>query len=275
MMSLVIAVSSLSQLAVWRCNAGGLQRRPDPLLGLGAVGGEIGRLRCVLLTQERQMRLQVVVAGGQPLALSGERAECFLAGVEEVGDKTLVLDLLVAAGSLDLLVVRLCEFRILERQIGVAQKRLPRAGGAIVGADLVDLDQDRNKAEQRHGRLRHLRQRPVSLPPEARLRHGHPYSAATMLTGSRTPMSSISALCEYWSMRASISWRKCAIRPWIGHAAASPSAQMVWPSTCFVTSSSMSISRLCARPSAIRVRTRHIQPVPSRHGVHWPQLSCL
>ena len=30
--------------------------------------------------------------------------------------------------------------------------------------------------------------------------------------------------------------RKCAIRPWIGHAAASPSAQMVWPSTCLVTS---------------------------------------
>jgi len=47
------------------------------------------------------------------------------------------------------------------------------------------------------------------------------------------------------------------------------------PSTCFVTSSSMSISRLWARPSAMRVSTRHIQPVPSRHGVHWPQLSCL
>src|ERR671913_1285141 len=44
-MSLVIVVSGLSQLAVWRCNAGGLQRRLDPLLGLGAIGGEIGRLR--------------------------------------------------------------------------------------------------------------------------------------------------------------------------------------------------------------------------------------
>ncbi|MBA7473631.1 hypothetical protein ES707_08972 [subsurface metagenome] len=31
------------------------------------------------------------------------------------------------------------------------------------------------------------------------------YSAATMLTGSRTPMSSISALCEYSAMRSSIS----------------------------------------------------------------------
>src|SRR5881394_1029404 len=203
MISLVIAVSGLSQLAVWRCNAGGLQRRLDPLLGLGAIGGEIGRLPRVLLAQERQMRPQVVIAGSQPLALSGERADRFLAGVEEVRDKALVLDLLVAAGGLDLLIVRLREFRILERQIGVAQKRLPRAGGPVVGADLVDLEQNRNKAEQRHGRLRHLRQRPVSLPPEARLRHRHPYSAATMFTGSRTPISSISALCEYWSMRAS------------------------------------------------------------------------
>src|SRR6185437_15122065 len=133
-------------------------------------------------------------------------------GVEEVGDETLVLNLLVAAGGLDLLVVRLSEFRILERQVGVPQKRLPRAGGAVVGADFVDLEQDRNKAEQRHGRLRHLRQRPVPLPPEARLRHRHPYSAATMFTGSRTPISSISALCEYSAIRSSISCRKCAIR---------------------------------------------------------------
>ena len=35
------------------------------------------------------------------------------------------------------------------------------------------------------------------------------------------------------------------------------------------------VPRFCARPSAMRVITRHIQPVPSRHGVHWPQLSCL
>jgi hypothetical protein len=26
---------------------------------------------------------------------------------------------------------------------------------------------------------------------------------------------------------------------------------------------------------AMRSITRHIQPVPSRQGVHWPQLSCL
>ena len=50
---------------------------------------------------------------------------------------------------------------------------------------------------------------------------------------------------------------------------------MVWPSIWVVTSISMSISRLWARPSAMRVSTRHIQPMPSRQGVHWPQLSCL
>jgi hypothetical protein len=65
------------------------------------------------------------------------------------------------------------------------------------------------------------------------------------------------------------------IRPWIGQAAASPSAQIVWPSTCLVTSSSMSISSTCASPFTSRSITRIIQPVPSRQGVHWPQLSCL
>ena len=63
--------------------------------------------------------------------------------------------------------------------------------------------------------------------------------------------------------------------PCTGQAAPSPKAQMVWPSIWVVTSSSMSISRLWARPSAMRVSTRHIQPMPSRQGVHWPQLSCL
>ena len=57
-------------------------------------------------------------------------------------------------------------------------------------------------------------------------------------------------------------------RPCTGQAAPSPKAQMVWPSICVVTSISISISRLCARPSAMRMSTRHIQPMPSRQGVH-------
>jgi hypothetical protein len=37
----------------------------------------------------------------------------------------------------------------------------------------------------------------------------------------------------------------------------------------------MSISSITARPSRRRVIIRQSQPVPSRHGVHWPQDSCM
>jgi NADH-quinone oxidoreductase subunit D len=77
------------------------------------------------------------------------------------------------------------------------------------------------------------------------------------------------------AMRRSSSERKWRTSPWIGQAAASPSAQMVWPSTCFVTSSNLSMSATWASPSRNFSIMRHIQPAPSRHGVHWPQLSCL
>src|SRR5579875_2593303 len=99
----------------------------------------------------------------------------------------------------------------------------------------------------------------------------NPYSAAM----PKSLIGSACGLAVYWSMRRSISPRKCRMRPCTGQAAASPSAQIVWPSIWVVTSNSMSISRLCARPSAIRESTRQSQPVPSRQGVHWPQLSCL
>jgi hypothetical protein len=49
----------------------------------------------------------------------------------------------------------------------------------------------------------------------------------------------------------------------------------VWPSTLVVTSSKVSISSISASPRPSRFITRHIQPVPSRQGVHWPQLSCM
>src|ERR1700712_5149362 len=136
-MSLVIAISGLSQLAVWRCNAGGLQGRLDPLLGLGAIGGEIVRPHCVLLAQERQMRLQIVIAGGLPFALVGEGVDGLLAGVQEVRDEALILRALVERACLDDVVVGVGKLRILERQIGVAEECRPRAGVARVGADLV------------------------------------------------------------------------------------------------------------------------------------------
>src|SRR5579863_2566404 len=113
-----------------------------------------------------------------------------------IRELTLVLNLFVAACRLDRIVIRRREFGVPERQICIAQKRLPRARRARIRPDFVDLEQDRHKTEQRHRRLRHLRQRPVFLPPQdARLRH-QGYSAATKWSGSSIPTSSISALCE-------------------------------------------------------------------------------
>src|SRR5216683_83207 len=82
-MSLVM-LSSLSQLAVGRRDAGGFHRCLHPLLGVGAVGRKISRLGGVLRAQERQMRLQIVVAGRQPFAPVGEGRHRFLAGIEEI-----------------------------------------------------------------------------------------------------------------------------------------------------------------------------------------------
>ncbi len=53
------------------------------------------------------MRLQIVIAGSQPFAPVGECGGRFLAGIEEIGDKTLILNLLVAAAGLDRIVIRL------------------------------------------------------------------------------------------------------------------------------------------------------------------------
>src|SRR6202163_1926535 len=106
-MSLVIALSSVSQLAVGWSDAGGLHGRLHPLLGVGAIGPEISGFGLVLFAQERQMRLQVIVAGSLPLALAGKGGDRFLAGVEQIRDETLVLNLLLAVAGLDLIVIRL------------------------------------------------------------------------------------------------------------------------------------------------------------------------
>src|SRR5712671_6773387 len=115
MMSFVI-LSRLSQLAVRGNYAGGFHGCLDPLLGVGAVGRKIGRLGLVLLAEEREVRLQVVIAGRLPLALVGKRPEGFLAGIEEIRHKTFVLRLLLAAALLDDVIIRRRELRILERQ---------------------------------------------------------------------------------------------------------------------------------------------------------------
>ena len=56
-----------------------------------------------------------------------------------------------------------------------------------------------------------------------------------------------------------------------GIAAASPSAQMVWPSI-FARDVVEQIQVFRPPfPFTMRWSTRYIQPVPSRQGVHWPQ----
>src|ERR1700734_4065590 len=57
-MSLVIAVSSLSQIAVRRRDAGGFQGCLHPILGDGRICCEIAGLGLVFLAKKRQMRLQ-------------------------------------------------------------------------------------------------------------------------------------------------------------------------------------------------------------------------
>src|SRR5690606_2078374 len=147
--------------------------------------------------------------------------------------------------------------------------RLRRAGGDLdeTHAAIAGDRQAFMVAEARNFLPRHL----------ARLQNGRALRNVEFyaIYGNFRHYSAASNAPPFSRMRRSISGRKWRIRPWIGHAAASPSAQMVWPSTCLVTSNSVSISLMSASPVRSRSITRHIQPVPSRHGVHWPQLSCL
>src|SRR5206468_399097 len=64
--------------------------------------------------------------------------------------------------------------------------------------------------------------------------------------------------------------RKWRSRPWIGHAAASANAQIVWPSILAATSSRIARSSWVPAPRSIRFTILFIQPVPSRHCGHCP-----
>src|SRR3546814_3472561 len=121
-------------------------------------------------------------------------------------------------------------------------------------------EQTRENAEWRrrqhvdHGRETELRIEIGDVSPRLRaIIAEHPVKDEQQLGGGereeqrcelarRHRHSAASSAPPFSRMRRSISGRKCLIRPWIGHAAASPSAQMVWPSTCLVTSNSVSIS---------------------------------
>lgn len=99
--------------------------------------------------------------------------------------------------------------------------------------------------------------------------------------------------CAKSCMRFSSSGLKCRMRPWMGHAKASPRArrvkgqllakwirqgienfgyipQIVWPSTCLVSSWIMSISRRRPWPFSNLLMICSVHLLPSRQGVHWP-----
>ena len=115
-------------------------------------------------------------------------------------------------------------------------------------------------------------------PTSTSRRHGQVHPQGTRHRKRRVHLGPPNSAAPYSdrnaSIRLSTSERMWGMRPWIGHAAASPSAQIVRPSTS-VSSRSMSISRVCPRPSAKRSIMFIIHVVPSRQGVHWPQDSCL
>src|SRR5262245_472202 len=68
--------------------------------------------------------------------------------------------------------------------------------------------------------------------------------------------------------------RTLATKLWVGHAQASPKAQIVRPAMLSATLLRVSVSCSTPPPWSIRSVIFFIQRDPSRHGVHWPQLSC-
>src|SRR5210317_1566146 len=73
--------------------------------------------------------------------------------------------------------------------------------------------------------------------------------------------------CRTCSTKSSRKWRT---NPWMGHAAASANAQIVFASILPATSTSTSMSSSSPAPRSIRSTILFIHPVPSRHWVHWP-----
>ena len=73
---------------------------------------------------------------------------------------------------------------------------------------------------------------------------------------------------------ASNSSRNLSTKLWVGHAQASPKAQIVRPAMLSATFTSVFGSSTTPPPSSIRSVIFFIQSEPSRQGVHWPQDSC-
>src|SRR5262245_30250821 len=174
------------------------------------------------------MRAKLEAERGEPF-LRWRHAENLLARVQDrVHEHLVFLEQLGVAVDGQLVVVEGGRVERRVRELGIVEaesQRLPPQligvaaafGPAVLGDLPMSVDQgDYGGHGHHHRRDRH------GVVPEP---HGlAPYSAATGTDGAIG--SSARA-----SMRSSITWRKCRIKPWMGQAAASPSAQMVWPST--------------------------------------------
>ena len=206
--------------------------RPAPRRGtpgnLASVLFEVAGLLEVRRQQIVAMRLELDADRNVPF-LRRRHLQDLLAGIEDGVDIELVfLEQLDAAVDGALLVVELREFqrgigklRIVESE---PQRLAPQfigigaALGALVLGDLqMRVDQAAMAASGHH-------QRSIALRRCPRTRSWARYSAATGTEGA-------SGFAACASMRSSMTWRKWRISPCTGQAAASPRAQMVWPST--------------------------------------------
>src|SRR4051812_46137811 len=201
----------------------GLDQRPELLVGHGPL---VLVIAAAIEAVAHRLVLQVALA-----ALVADRAIERMVDQQELHHA--VAGLLHGRGVGD-------DLLLVGHRHGAARLRLGRAGlhldkahaavagdrQALVGAEARDLDAGHLAGLQDRDAGRHL----VFLTVD--LDYGHrlfaPYSAASLSVRMR--------------MRRSISGRKCRIRPWIGQAAPSAKAQIVWPSTCLVTSWRTSIS---------------------------------
>src|SRR5262245_38811541 len=161
--------------------------------------------------------------------LGGRHAKNLLARVQDRVDEHLVfLEELGVAVDGQLLVIECARFERRVGELGIVEAKSQRLPPQLIGvaaafgaAVLGDLPMGVDQSDD--GGYGHYHRRDChGIVPEPH--ENAPYSAATGTDGAIR-----SSARE--SMRASITWRKCRIKPWMGQAAASPSAQMVWPST--------------------------------------------
>ncbi len=192
----------------------------------------------------RRVITDLFLAGALPLRIPGKAPEYLLAGVQQVRHKPAVPRPVFPrhrgnrGGAF-----RIGKTRILHGHVQVGP--IDFVGGIVARQFEVELHLPIDGAQREHGDhgRRNLRGVAEPLPERGLHRACHRCNAHWSHSAATRTALCRSALRVYSSMRRSISGRKCRSRPCTGQAAPSPNAQMVWPSICFVTSNSMSISR--------------------------------